>query len=60
VPTRTFCLPLPAPQEEVQASDPEKYSSSWSTVKAADGVLVPGGFGSRGVEGKILAAHYAR
>lgn len=24
------------------------------------GVLVPGGFGDRGVEGKILAAHYAR
>lgn len=26
----------------------------------ADGVLVPGGFGDRGVEGKILAATYAR
>jgi CTP synthase len=26
----------------------------------ADGVLVPGGFGSRGVEGKICAARYAR
>jgi CTP synthase len=26
----------------------------------ADGVLVPGGFGSRGVEGKILAARFAR
>ncbi len=25
-----------------------------------DGLLVPGGFGSRGVEGKILAAKYAR
>ncbi|MBN1515263.1 CTP synthase [Candidatus Sumerlaeota bacterium] len=25
-----------------------------------DGVLIPGGFGSRGVEGKILAAKYAR
>ncbi len=25
-----------------------------------DGVLVPGGFGNRGIEGKILAAHYAR
>ena len=24
------------------------------------GILVPGGFGSRGVEGKILAAKYAR
>lgn len=26
----------------------------------ADGILVPGGFGSRGVEGKITAAKYAR
>jgi CTP synthase len=25
-----------------------------------DGILVPGGFGSRGVEGKIMAAQYAR
>lgn len=29
-------------------------------LRAADGVLVPGGFGNRGVEGKILAAQYAR
>lgn len=26
----------------------------------ADGILVPGGFGSRGIEGKILAIKYAR
>ncbi|NNG02443.1 MAG: CTP synthase [Desulfobacteraceae bacterium] len=26
----------------------------------ADGILVPGGFGSRGIEGKILAARHAR
>jgi CTP synthase len=26
----------------------------------ADGILVPGGFGSRGVEGKVCAARYAR
>ncbi|MCX6064428.1 MAG: gamma-glutamyl-gamma-aminobutyrate hydrolase family protein, partial [Chloroflexi bacterium] len=26
----------------------------------ADGILVPGGFGSRGTEGKILAARFAR
>ena len=29
-------------------------------LSAADGILVPGGFGSRGVEGKILAIQYAR
>ena len=30
------------------------------TLKMADGILVPGGFGSRGIEGKILAVQYAR
>jgi len=29
-------------------------------LSGADGILVPGGFGSRGVEGKILAIGYAR
>jgi CTP synthase len=27
---------------------------------SADGILVPGGFGDRGIEGKILASQYAR
>ena len=31
-----------------------------SRLEAADGILVPGGFGIRGIEGKILAARYAR
>lgn len=29
-------------------------------LQGADGVLVPGGFGDRGVQGKIIAAKYAR
>ncbi|KWZ85352.1 CTP synthase [Heyndrickxia coagulans] len=29
-------------------------------LKDADGILVPGGFGDRGIEGKILAIQYAR
>ncbi|MFC1877786.1 CTP synthase [Thermodesulfobacteriota bacterium] len=29
-------------------------------LAAADGILVPGGFGSRGIEGKVCAARYAR
>lgn len=29
-------------------------------LKELDAILVPGGFGERGVEGKIMAAHYAR
>ncbi|MDP3038447.1 MAG: CTP synthase, partial [Deltaproteobacteria bacterium] len=29
-------------------------------LQGADGVLVPGGFGERGIEGKIMAVRYAR
>jgi len=36
---------------------PDNYEEK---LKDADGILVPGGFGNRGVEGKILAAKYAR
>ncbi len=43
----------------VHATDLEK-DRGWDIVKSADGILVPGGFGSRGIEGKILAARYAR
>jgi CTP synthase len=32
----------------------------WDVLEAADGVIVPGGFGSRGIEGKIAAARFAR
>ncbi|KAK9835134.1 hypothetical protein WJX81_000361 [Elliptochloris bilobata] len=36
------------------------HEEAWARLKSADGILVPGGFGTRGVEGKVLAAHYAR
>jgi len=39
--------------EEVE-SNPEKHLS------ALNGILIPGGFGDRGTEGKIAAAHFAR
>ena len=40
--------------EEVEARGSENF------VADADGILVPGGFGPRGVEGKIAAVKYAR
>lgn len=43
----------------VHSSDLEK-DRGWEQVEKADGILVPGGFGSRGIEGKIKAIHYAR
>lgn len=30
------------------------------TLKGLDGILIPGGFGSRGIEGKLMAIKYAR
>jgi CTP synthase len=36
------------------------YEEAAELLDAVDGVLVPGGFGSRGWEGKILACHVAR
>ncbi|NPB01894.1 MAG: CTP synthase (glutamine hydrolyzing) [Methanopyri archaeon] len=34
--------------------------SAWEEVREADGILVPGGFGKRGTEGKVMAIRYAR
>ena len=41
---------------EVYEKEPEKVES----LKEYDGVVVPGGFGSRGIEGKIKAIEYCR
>lgn len=38
----------------------EDDEKNWEKLKSASGILVPGGFGTRGTEGKILAAKYAR
>jgi CTP synthase len=40
--------------EDIEANGVAKY------LKGIDGLLVPGGFGSRGIEGKIAAARFAR
>jgi len=43
----------------VQSAELEK-GRGWDVVKAAHAIVVPGGFGQRGIEGKILAGQYAR
>ncbi len=40
--------------EDITPKTADKY------LKNSDGILVPGGFGDRGIEGKITAAQYAR
>jgi CTP synthase len=43
----------------IDAEDLEK-KGGLAILKKLDGILVPGGFGDRGTEGKIAAARYAR
>ena len=44
----------------LSAEDYEKQSSQIKELKKYDGVIVPGGFGSRGIEGKIRAIEFCR
>ncbi|KAF4730491.1 hypothetical protein FOZ62_022678 [Perkinsus olseni] len=55
--------------EWIEASDlepnqrthaPERYDSAWKRLKECNGILCPGGFGDRGIEGKALCARYCR
>uniref|UniRef100_A0AAQ5ZCV7 CTP synthase n=1 Tax=Amphiprion ocellaris TaxID=80972 RepID=A0AAQ5ZCV7_AMPOC len=40
--------------------EPVKYHEAWQKLCSSHGVLVPGGFGVRGTEGKMLAISWAR
>jgi len=44
----------------VESTDLENADNVDSLLKGYDGIVVPGGYGSRGVEGKIRAIKYAR
>lgn len=44
-------------EEKITEKDKE---DAWKKLLEADGILVPGGFGDRGIEGKISAIKYAR
>jgi CTP synthase len=46
--------------EWIDSKDFEKDKSKLSSLKELNGIIVPGGFGVSGVEGKILAIQYAR
>lgn len=47
-------------EEQTAKEDPAAYHKAWHSVCVANGILVPGGFGTRGTEGMIAAAHWAR
>lgn len=44
----------------IYAEDLEGDPSKIDMLKKSSGILVPGGFGDRGIEGKIIAINYAR
>merc|ERR1719474_1165880 len=37
-----------------------EYRNAWNKLRSVNGILIPGGFGDRGIEGKIAAVNYAR
>jgi CTP synthase len=43
--------------ESLEAGDEQEI---FRRLSGADGILIPGGFGGRGIEGKIVAARFAR
>ena len=44
----------------LSAEEFEKNKNAFRKLKKYDGILVPGGFGSRGVEGKLAVVRFAR
>ncbi|KAL8667302.1 MAG: hypothetical protein Q9202_000875 [Teloschistes flavicans] len=46
------------PEMEEKSSD--SFHKAWDLLRAASGILVPGGFGLRGTEGMVVAANWAR
>lgn len=47
-------------EAESQTNHAVRYHEAWQNLCKADGVLVPGGFGTTGIEGKIAAIQWAR
>lgn len=47
-------------EPEMKAAEPEKHQKAWDMLHTASGLIVPGGFGKRGVLGMMLASKWAR
>ncbi|EPZ33602.1 CTP synthase [Rozella allomycis CSF55] len=47
-------------EENSKVENLSAYNDAWELLKSVNGILVPGGFGERGTEGKISAIKYAR
>lgn len=47
-------------ETKTKDDDLAKYEEAWRKLETADGVLIPGGFGKRGTDGKIEAIKWSR
>lgn len=47
-------------EQNRETENPVKFHQAWQKLCRADCILVPGGFGHRGTEGKLLAIQWAR
>jgi len=47
-------------EEDTKSKNAVKFHNAWKQLCSCHGVLIPGGFGTRGIEGKVAAAHWAR
>ncbi|XP_011301963.1 CTP synthase [Fopius arisanus] len=47
-------------EPQTKQEDPVLYHEAWQKLCKSDGVIVPGGFGKRGIEGKIEACKWCR
>lgn len=47
-------------EELVTENDDESRKNAWEKLNSVEGIVVPGGFGLRGLEGKITALKWAR
>ncbi|CAL1528949.1 unnamed protein product [Lymnaea stagnalis] len=54
------CIEAADLEHAMESENPQKYHEAWRELVGANGVIVPGGFGTRGTEGKILACKWAR
>jgi CTP synthase len=47
-------------ERAMKQEHPVLYHEAWQALCMSDGIIVPGGFGQRGIEGKIRACQWAR
>lgn len=47
-------------EDSTRTTAVEKFNKAWDELRTASGIIVPGGFGTRGTEGMMLASKFAR